>query len=59
MKRFITNKLYNWKSSSNRKPLILRGARQTGKTTVIKMFGKQYVDGRIHTVDFENDRTGM
>ncbi len=31
-----------WKTSSNRKPLILRGARQVGKTTLIKQFAKKY-----------------
>lgn len=31
-----------WKSKSNRKPLIIRGARQVGKTTLVKEFGKSY-----------------
>ena len=30
MKRFITEKLIDWKNSKNRKPLILKGARQVG-----------------------------
>jgi len=34
--------LENWKVSSIRKPLILRGARQVGKTTLVKLFGKSY-----------------
>ena len=34
--------LNNWKSSSNRKPLVLRGARQVGKTTLINNFAKSY-----------------
>lgn len=40
--RSILTKLLEWKNSSNRKPLILRGARQVGKTTVVKEFSKSY-----------------
>lgn len=32
MKRFITEKLIKWKNGKDRKPLILKGARQVGKT---------------------------
>ncbi len=39
-KRHIINNLEKWKTSSNRKPLILRGARQVGKTTLINEFAK-------------------
>lgn len=31
MKRYAINKLIEWKNGSNRKPLIIRGARQAGK----------------------------
>jgi len=41
-KRNIINELENWRNSSNRKPLILRGARQVGKTTAINLFAKQF-----------------
>ncbi len=41
-KRHITKSLYQWKSNSKRKPLILRGARQVGKTTVVNEFSKNY-----------------
>jgi predicted AAA+ superfamily ATPase len=34
--------LLDWKKSQRRKPLILRGARQVGKTTVVRQFGKRY-----------------
>lgn len=34
--------LNKWKSSINRKPLVLRGARQVGKTTLIKNFAESY-----------------
>jgi predicted AAA+ superfamily ATPase len=40
MKRDILKKLENWRKSPDRKPLILTGARQTGKTWAIKEFGK-------------------
>ena len=40
MKRDILKKLENWSKSPSRKPLILTGARQTGKTWAIKEFGK-------------------
>ena len=40
MKRFITDKLIKWKNSKDRKPLILKGARQVGKTYVLKDFGE-------------------
>ncbi|MDR1552241.1 MAG: ATP-binding protein [Prevotellaceae bacterium] len=40
MNRNILLKLDKWKNSSERKPLILTGARQTGKTWAIKEFGK-------------------
>ena len=40
--RDIITELRKWKTSENRKPLILRGARQTGKTTVVKQFAAEY-----------------
>lgn len=40
MKRDIYNSLKVWKNSASRKPLILNGARQVGKTYIIKEFGQ-------------------
>jgi predicted AAA+ superfamily ATPase len=40
MKRDILQKLENWKNSANRKPLVLTGTRQVGKTWIIQEFGK-------------------
>lgn len=40
MKRLIINQLIRWKEDSQRKPLILNGARQVGKTYILKAFGK-------------------
>ncbi len=45
MQRSIMVKLMNWKSSKHRKPLILKGARQVGKTWILKEFGKTYPNG--------------
>lgn len=42
MYRTITERLEAWKLSKNRKPLILLGARQVGKTWVMQDFGKRY-----------------
>ena len=42
MDRKITNYLIKWKNSPYRKPLILQGARQTGKTYSILAFGRNY-----------------
>lgn len=41
-KRHIWNDLLNWKIKKTRKPLILRGARQVGKTTVLRELGNTY-----------------
>jgi predicted AAA+ superfamily ATPase len=42
LKRHLLSELIEWKNKSNRKPLILRGARQVGKTTLVKEFAKTY-----------------
>lgn len=44
MKRLIDQELKHWKLSSNRKSLILRGARQVGKTFSVRQLGKTYPD---------------
>ncbi|MBC8421305.1 MAG: ATP-binding protein [Actinobacteria bacterium] len=46
-KRKLIKDLINWKNSPTRKPLILRGARQVGKTTLIEMFSSEF-DNFIH-----------
>ena len=42
MKRLVLNKLLEWKNSEFRKPLLLKGVRQVGKTWILKEFGKRY-----------------
>ena len=55
MRREIINELIKWKDSANRKPLIVHGARQVGKTYIIKQFGKEYYDNLIY-VNFETNQ---
>lgn len=45
MKRYILDDLRIWKESKRRKPLIVRGARQVGKTWALEEFGKEFKDG--------------
>lgn len=40
MQRNIIEQLRRWKDKKNRKPLVLAGARQVGKTYILKEFGK-------------------
>jgi predicted AAA+ superfamily ATPase len=42
IKRLIDSKLLNWKESSVHKPLLLRGARQTGKSSSVREFAKKF-----------------
>ena len=54
MKRAIMNNLRSWKSQSKRKPLILMGARQVGKTFVLKKFGEQEYANTVY-LNFEDN----
>jgi predicted AAA+ superfamily ATPase len=54
MKRKLLNELVKWKNSANRKPLILEGARQVGKTYLLETaFGGEYFDNVIR-VNLQN-----
>ena len=55
MKRLITKKLIEWKKSKNRKPLILKGARQVGKTYILKEFGRDNYEN-VAYFNFDHDR---
>jgi predicted AAA+ superfamily ATPase len=48
MQRSLMKSLLNWKDRSNRKPLVLRGARQTGKTWLLQEFGKQAFSDSVY-----------
>ena len=54
MKRKIMEKLRAWKSEKKRKPLILMGARQVGKTFVLKKFGKEEYENTVY-INFEDN----
>lgn len=41
-KRAIVQELHKWAKKKNRKPLVIRGARQVGKTTVVNQFAEQF-----------------
>ncbi len=56
MKRDIYQQLLAWKHSELRKPLILRGARQVGKTYILKEFAKNEYENHIY-LNFEDDPT--
>ena len=48
MKRTLYNQLVGWKNKSTRKPLILEGARQVGKTWLMKEFGKKEFENMVY-----------
>ena len=55
MKRSAYKQLVKWKISKNRKPLIVQGARQVGKTYLVNEFGKTEYDSFVY-LNFEQDR---
>ena len=48
MRRIVIDKLISWKKSEHRKPLILKGVRQVGKTWLLKEFGKKYYENTAY-----------
>lgn len=69
MERNIINELIEWKNSRNRKPLILNGARQVGKTYILQEFGRLHyknvayfncdrndILARIFSIDYDTTR---
>ena len=54
MKRFLYESLVSWKHERDRVPLILRGARQVGKSYLLKAFGDQEFSQCFH-FDFEKN----
>lgn len=56
MKRKISESLLEWKYSDERKPLILNGARQVGKTYILEEFGKEHFENVIYiNMEIESD----
>lgn len=56
MYRIAIEKLKRWKESKNRKPLIIEGARQVGKTWLMKEFGKLYYSDIVY-INFDSNST--
>lgn len=48
MKRNAIQALIKWKNSEDRKPMVLKGARQVGKTWLMKSFGRDYYDNFVY-----------
>lgn len=55
MQRKVIEKLIQWKANVRRKPLLVRGARQVGKTYTITEFGQIHFNGNIHAFNFEKN----
>jgi predicted AAA+ superfamily ATPase len=55
MERTAMTQLQEWKARKNRKPLIIRGARQTGKTWLMKEFGRIAYEKTVY-INFDNNR---
>jgi len=56
MKRLLLKKLIEWKDKNHRKPLILWGARQVGKTWLMKEFGSSYFSNFVYISFYNNSR---
>ena len=56
MERNLFIKLEQWKNKKKRKPLIIQGARQVGKTWIMKEFGARYYKDTIY-INFDNNET--
>jgi len=56
MKRVLYNELIQWKKSGRRKPLLLQGARQVGKTWILKEFGNNEFSNLVY-INFEETPT--
>ena len=56
MERFAIKKLEKWKESKYRKPLVIMGARQVGKTWLMKKFGEEYYSKTAYISFYNNKR---
>lgn len=54
--RNIIESLKNWKDNPNRKPLILRGARQVGKTSAVHLFSREFKQYLYFNLELKEDR---
>jgi predicted AAA+ superfamily ATPase len=53
MERKIIAELVRWQQKKTRKPLIIQGARQVGKTWIMKSFGHNYFEQTVY-INFES-----
>ena len=56
--RDIISQLAAWKTDTNRKPLVIHGARQVGKTWALKYFGREYFDD-VAYFSLDKDESGL
>ena len=59
MEREITTKLLQWKDSKRRKPLLLTGVRQCGKTFALTDFGERFFENTVYLNFEENGQLGQ
>ncbi|MCC8119466.1 MAG: AAA family ATPase [Bacteroidales bacterium] len=57
IQRDLQLNLLKWKEKEDKKPLVLRGARQVGKSTVVDIFGQTYSNYLKYNLDEDEDRT--
>lgn len=55
MYRNAMEELYKWKEKKNKKPLVIRGARQVGKTWIMKKFGESAYKKTVY-INFDNNQ---
>ena len=55
MERELFTKLERWMNKKNRKPLIIQGARQVGKTWIMKEFGSRFYENTVY-INFDNNK---
>lgn len=55
MRRKIMERLQKWQTAKNRLPLLLYGARQVGKTYILREFGRSCFENTVY-VNFEEDK---
>jgi predicted AAA+ superfamily ATPase len=57
MQRLALSRLLEWKKKTSRKPLLMDGARQTGKTYLVEKIFGPHSFARVHTFDFREDQS--
>mgnify|MGYP000919049321 CR=1 FL=1 len=55
MKRNAMQDLVQWKNDEERKPMVLKGARQVGKTWNMKVFGRQDYESYVYLSFYEEE----